>query len=42
MRRFTLFMATLLAAVVAVAQENEPVGEYAYKEMASRKGILFR
>ena len=38
MRRFTLFMATLLAAVVAVAQENEPVGEYAYKEMASRKG----
>jgi hypothetical protein len=31
-------MATLLAAVVAVAQENEPVGEYAYKEMASRKG----
>ena len=31
-------MVTLLAAAVAVAQENEPVGEYAYKEMASRKG----
>ena len=38
MKRFTLFMATLLAAVVAVAQENESAGEYAYKEMASRKG----
>ena len=38
MKRFTLFIATLLAAVVAVAQKNEPAGEYAYKEMASRKG----